>query len=199
MSVLSGKQIESLMQEEKKDSLVITPILDDAQLGPASVDLRLSTEFKVSVQTRSPILGVVEEPVETFFQETYREVGEDFILYPNQLVLASTFEYIRLPQNITGFVITRSSLTRLGLNISSIIQPGFAGTLTLQLSNLGENAIKLRTGMRLVQLVLYNVEEPAMSYRTNSASKYVSDIEPVLSGISKDKDLEMLRKLKQNN
>ncbi|MEF7563756.1 dCTP deaminase [Bacillus infantis] len=198
MSVLSGKKISELLETEQDGSLIITPVLDKAQIGPASIDLRLSTEFKVSVPTRSPVLGVVEEAVDTFFQETFREFGEDFILYPNQLVLASTFEYVRLPDNISGLIITRSSLNRLGLNVSSIVQPGYAGTLTLQLSNSGECAIKLRTGMRLVQLVLYEVSDPEGSYRTNSLSKYVGDTRPVLSGIHKDNDLNILKRLKDS-
>lgn len=198
MSVLSGKRITELLENGEDGSLVITPILDKLQIGPASIDLRLSTEFKVSIPSRSPVLGVVEEAIETFFQETFREFGEDFILYPNQLVLANTFEYIRLPENVAGIIVIRSSLNRLGLNVSSMVQPGYAGTLTLQLTNSGENAIKLRTGMRLVQLVLYDVNDPAGFYRTNSLSKYVGDTHPVLSGINKDNDLNLLKKLTGN-
>ncbi|MCS0543771.1 dCTP deaminase, partial [Aeromonas veronii] len=155
---------------------------------------RLGTEFKVSIPTKSPLLGTVEEPIEQFFQTTYRSFGETFILHPNQLVLVNTFEYIRIPNNLVGMVSIRSSLNRLGLNVSSIVHPGYAGTLTLQLENNGINAINLTCGMRLVQLVLFSSTPVPQAYISNSVSKYISNTSPILSQISKDTDLETLKK-----
>ncbi|MED1601751.1 dCTP deaminase [Alkalihalophilus marmarensis] len=194
MSLVSGDEIKNLISSEE---LVITPLLDkDNQVGPSGIDLRLSNEFKVSIQTRNPVLSVEDEKIETFFQETYKEFGENVIIYPNQLVLANTFEYIRMPDNVMGFVYTRSSFERLGLSITSVIQPGYAGTLTLQLTNKGENAIKLRTGMRIVQLVLFQVSKELDSYRSAISSKYVGNIHPVLSEINRDQDLDILKKIR---
>lgn len=193
MSLLSGERIKEL-RTDAADSLVITPLLAEDQIGPAGVDLRLSTEFKVSIQTREPLFGVVDRPIETFFQETHRQFGDSFVLYPNQLVLASTFEYIRLPTNLMGLIFTRSSFNRLGLQISSVVQPGYAGTLTLELTNKGENAIRLVTGMRIVQLMLLEVNATS-GYLDTILPKYVGHIHPTTSGIVKDKDLEFLTRL----
>lgn len=169
-------------------------MLEKSQLNGASVDLRLGTEFKVSVPTRSALLGIVEEPIEQFFQSTYRSFGEDFILHPNQLVLVNTFEYVRIPNDIVGIISTRSSLNRLGLNVTSLVQPGYAGTLTLQLENNGTNAINLTCGMRLVQLVLFSSESAVTeAYISNTVSKYISNTSPVLSQVNRDRDLETLK------
>ncbi len=196
MSIISGDEIKKLMESE---ALVVTPLLDkNNQVGPSGIDLRLSNEFKVSIQTRKPVLSVDEKKIEPFFQETYKEFGEHMIIYPNQLVLANTFEYVRMPDSVLGLIYTRSSLERLGLSITSVVQPGYAGTLTLQLTNKGENAIQLRTGMRLVQLVLVKAHETD-SYRADVTSKYVGNINPVLSGINKDQDLEILRRFNLAN
>ncbi|MCA1060144.1 dCTP deaminase [Rossellomorea aquimaris] len=197
MSVLTSQLIEerlSLNDENLEDKLIITPLLEKSQLNGASIDLRLGTEFKVSIPTKSPLLGTVEEPIEQFFQTTYRKFGEAFILHPNQLVLVNTFEYIRIPNNIVGMISTRSSLNRLGLNVTSIVHPGYAGTLTLQLENNGVNAINLTCGMRLVQLVLFSSEAVPQAYISNSVSKYISNTSPILSQINKDTDLEILNK-----
>lgn len=189
MPLLTQQRINELLQNEE---LYITPLLDKAaQIRETSIDLRLGTHFKVSVQTKEPVLGISEHPMETFFQEAYKKFGDSFILYPHQLVLANSFEYIRLPKNIMGLIFSRSSLNRLGVKIASVIQPGFAGTLTIELTNPGENGIRLQTGMRMIQLLLYEIKDKD-DFDLISA-KYVGNINPVLSQINKDKDLEILK------
>lgn len=196
MPVLTSPMIKERMDLDEDDidkNLIITPLLEETQLNGASIDLRLGTEFKVSIPTRSPLIGVVEEPIDQFFQSTFRSFGEDFILYPNQLVLVNSFEYIRIPNDLVGMISTRSSLNRLGLNVTSIIHPGYAGTLTLQLENNGVNAIKLTCGMRLIQLILFTSAAVPQAYVSNSVSKYISNTSPILSQINRDSDLHILK------
>lgn len=47
-------------------------------------------------------------------------VAEKYPLLPRQFVLATTMEYISLPNNLTAFVEGRSSLGRLGLFIQNV-------------------------------------------------------------------------------
>jgi len=193
MQLVSNEEAQKLINDEK---LIITPILDNNQIGETGIDLRIGNTFRMSKQTRDPYIDVYNKYIDRFFDVTYRDFGEDFIIYPNQLVLASTFEFIKLPNNIMGQVYTRSSINRLGINISSIVQPGYSGTLTLELINHGENAIKLKSGMRLVQLVLFDIErDDFISYSNINNAKYIANVEPKTSNIYEDKDLEILRKI----
>ena len=193
MQLVSNEEAQKLINDEK---LIITPILDNNQIGETGIDLRIGNTFRMSKQTRDTYIDVYNKYIDRFFDVTYRDFGEDFIIYPNQLVLASTFEFIKLPNNIMGQVYTRSSINRLGINISSIVQPGYSGTLTLELINHGENAIKLKSGMRLVQLVLFDIErDDFISYSNINNAKYIANVEPKTSNIYEDKDLEILRKI----
>lgn len=193
MSIINKKQINSLLEDEK---LIITPILDEGQIGEASIDLRIGNIFKVSKQTREPFICVNNSAIVNFFDVTYREFGQDFILFPNQLVLASTFEFVKLPNNVMGQVFTRSSINRLGINIASIVQPGYAGTLTMELINKGESAVRIKSGMRFSQLILYEIaSEEFESYSKIKGSKYIADTEPKISNIYNDYDLEVLAKM----
>lgn len=175
--------------------LVITPILENNQIGASSIDLRLGTEFKVAASSRSPLVGQHEVHIENFFQTTFREFGESFILYPNQFVLTNTLEYIKLPYNLVGEIYARSSLNRIGLNVSTYVQPGYTGTLTIQLENNGLVPINLTSGMRLVQLVLSETDRATELYQTNTESKYISNTSPVLSALNQDKDMMKLKQL----
>lgn len=193
MRLLTNKEIITLVQEEK---IVVTPLLQENQIGQSAIDLRLGTRFNVSKQIRQPLIDV-EDNIIQFFDKTYSDFGQNFILYPNQLVIGSTFEFIKIPNNIMAQVLTRSSVNRLGIQISSIIQPGYIGTLSLELINKGATAIKLKPGMRIIQIILYDIEdEDVTAYTDLNGSKYIANVEPHLSSIKDDYDFSVLRNMK---
>ncbi|MBP1042426.1 dCTP deaminase [Vagococcus sp. BWB3-3] len=195
MSILSKVELHNKMSA-KENCLVISPILDDTQIGLSSIDLRVGTEFKVSIHSRRLAFGVVQEDLDTFYQTTYRNFGEEIIIYPNQQVLADSFEYVRLPQDCSAMLMTRSSLQRIGLSTSSLVQPGYAGTLTVPLENKSNIPIVIKSGMRLFQLVVYKLrlESEGQSYIEMQDSKYIGNTSPVISAINRDADLKKLEK-----
>ena len=79
-------------------------------------------------------------------------------------MLATTMEYVTLPDNLTAFVEGRSSLGRMGLFIQNAgwVDPGFRGEITLELFNANRCAIELRAGRRVGQLVLAEMDAPAL-------------------------------------
>lgn len=197
MPLVNKKEIIQLMSS---NDLVITPTLEENQIGESTIDLRLGNIFRASKQIRESYMGIENKQIGKFFNTTYRDFGQDFILYPNQLVLASTFEFIKLPKNIMSHVYTRSSINRLGIKIASIVQPGYAGTLTLELINLGQTAIKVKSGMRIVQLVLFDVNSSEfIPYFKIRGAKYITNTEPKLSNISEDEELEKISSITRKN
>jgi dCTP deaminase len=173
MSVLLREQIAALLDEPDSDMrLVITPLLDrDEQVGPGSVDLRLGTEFiEVSRQENKFIdpfghpENVDAQPSEAD-RKTYVALGDPFILHPGQFVLGATLEFLVLPPNLVGQVLSRSSWGRLGLLVATAVavQPGFRGVLTLELVNTGSVPIVLRPGLRVAQLQLWSSDRPTDS------------------------------------
>lgn len=193
MSIYNKSDIKHILSTEE---LVITPLLEEDQIQEASIDLRLGNVFKIEKQVRDPYIDIKRNDIEKFFDTTYRDFGEEFILYPNQLVLATSFEYLKVPKNAVGNVITRSSINRLGISLMSIVQPGYVGTLTLELVNKTNTAINLMVGMRFVQLQLLSTDNMNIAYVNQPESKYVGNIEPKISTIYKDRDLEILKKIK---
>ena len=83
--------------------------------------------------------------------------GDELVLHPGQFVLGGSLEYVSMPRDLMGYVISRSSWGRLGLVIATAtgVHPGFRGCLTLELSNLGEVPILLRPLYRVAQLFLH--------------------------------------------
>lgn len=152
--ILSDGEICQLM---KKETLKIEP-LEQSQIQPASVDIRLGNTFCIIDDTSNGIIRLNEEI-------KYKTITtEKYLLLPGQFVLATTMEYILLPDNLTAFVEGRSSLGRLGLFIQNAgwVDPGFEGEITLELFNANRCAIELQAGHRIGQLVLAKMEQPAL-------------------------------------
>lgn len=78
--------------------------------------------------------------------------------------LASTKETITLGPGYAAQIGGKSSLGRLGLTVhqtAGFIDPGFHGQITLELVNLGSRPIVLTEGMRIAQLTIWTLDQPA--------------------------------------
>lgn len=153
--ILSDKTLLKMLDDE---TLRIEP-LEREQIQPASVDIRLGNTFGVVEDTPSGIITLEKEiHYKTITSDTY-------ILLPNQFVLATTMEYIALPDDLTAFVEGRSSLGRMGLFIQNAgwVDPGFKGEITLELYNANRCAIELKSGRRIGQLVFAKMDAAAQN------------------------------------
>jgi dCTP deaminase len=149
--ILSDRTIRELLGT---GDLVIDP-LDDMQIGPASVDLRLGNNF-LSPKTHAGIYDL-EQSI------TYEKVeGDEFIIPTHGFILATTCEFIRLPEDLTAFVEGRSSIGRSGLFIQNAgwVDPGFEGAITLELYNANAAPMRITAGRRICQLVLARADQP---------------------------------------
>lgn len=82
-------------------------------------------------------------------------------LYPGKFVLASTIERFIMPNDIAGIVHDKSSWARRGLAVqNTVIEPGWKGWLTLELTNHSEQKIILQRGMGIAQVVFHLLDEP---------------------------------------
>ena len=153
--ILSDGEIRELMES---GLLEISP-LEKGQIQPASVDITLGNTFAIVEDVASGII----DPTKSVSYTTFNT--ERFLLLPGQFVLATTREYIRLPDDLTSFVEGRSSWGRLGLFIQNAgwVDPGFEGEITLELFNANRCAIELTTGLRIGQLVFAKMGRDALN------------------------------------
>jgi dCTP deaminase len=204
MQILSGPSLRDLILSESEDSIFLDPLLDISQIGSLTVDIRLGYDFLVSVVTRKPYVelssnsGGSRRGVATYFQETRRELGDKFVLYPDQVVVTTSLEYLSVPPYIYADVLSRSSYTRLGIHLSTMIQPGFKGCVPLELFNHSNNAIELVVGSRICQIRFFQIADTADYIEDENFRKYYGDVRPTASKADIDTDLEILRKAQRN-
>jgi dCTP deaminase len=158
---------------------------EDSMVQPSSVDVRVDRRFRVFHNARYPYIDV-REPMEGLTELV--EIGDEepFILHPGEFVLGQTLERVKLPDDIVARLEGKSSLGRLGLLIHStagFVDAGFAGNLTLELSNVANLPITIYHGMPIGQMSFMRmdgpVENPYGSRETGS--KYQGQAEPTPS------------------
>lgn len=189
------------MELPLKDRLVVTPLLDEEQIGPASIDLRLGTEFLLLKKTESAGLDVKSVPLDTSLHDRVSVPwGEGLWLHPSQFVLGSTLEFVRLPADLAALLLGRSSWARLGLVVETagMVQPGFSGALTYELVNTGDSPICLYPGLRVAQIAILRLgaatEQPYVS-AGKGKSKYLTALGPEASRAWEDEELVKVLKV----
>lgn len=132
---------------------------DEAMIQPASIDVCLDRDFRVFENHRHPCINPAAEQ-EELTRLVRVEGDEPFVLHPGEFVLASTYERVRLSDDLAARLEGKSSLGRLGLvthSTAGFIDPGFDGHVTLELSNLATLPILLWPGMKVGQLCVFQM------------------------------------------
>ncbi len=170
----------TLKQMIERGDLVVDPF-EEIQLQPASIDLRLGGHFLKVDENRTGEIRL-DDPV------SYVEVElNEIVIPPLSFLLATTMEFIKLPNDVTAFVEGRSSIGRIGLFVQNAgwVDPGFAGDLTLELFNANRQPIRLQSGRRICQLVFARMDRAA---RVPYHGKYQGQRRTVGSRIFQDRD-----------
>lgn len=75
------------------------------------------------------------------------------ILYPGEFVLGHTIEHISMPRDVSGWVKDKSTNARCGLAVqNTVLEPGWRGQITLEITNHGPVPIKLLAGAAIAQV-----------------------------------------------
>lgn len=158
-SVLSDGTIRRLVAEGR---IKIDP-WDDRMVQPASVDLRLGRSFRVFHNFRVAAIDLADPPTNLTEGITIAD-DEPFVIHPGEFVLGRTEEWVELPDDIVARIEGKSSLGRLGLIVhatAGFVDPGWKGTLTLEITNLTRVPIKLYAGKPIAQLSFMTLDRPA--------------------------------------
>jgi dCTP deaminase len=199
MSILTK---ETILKRLKED-LIIRPILDiEDQVEESSINIRLGTKLIVTRRTEYGVLQPSElsaSLIRKFQAKLYYRFGQRFLLHPRQLILASTFEFIGLPNNLSAHVLSRSRYGRAGLMVATAtyVHPGWKGTLTLELFNYGDVPIELECGAPIAQLVIEETAPAIAGPKRGGAMRHIPT-QPEFVEMKQDKDwprLQFFRKL----
>ena len=143
------------------------------QLQPCSYDLRLSNELK-TVRGKSIDL-----------------MYGDYVLKPNEFILGSTFEKVKIPSTVSAFFDGKSGLGRKGIGThitAGFIDAGFEGNVTLEIKNNSDKQFKLSKNMLIGQIIFFELKSECMRpYGSDGLNNhYQNSVGTVLSKYGED-------------
>jgi dCTP deaminase len=179
--VLSDRSIKQQMTAGR---IVVDPCTAE-DIQPSSIDLHLAERFQVFRNARYPYIDPAVEQ-DGLMDMVSASVEQPFVLHPGEFVLGATVERVTLPDDIVARLEGKSALGRLGLLIHSTagyIDPGWDGTLTLELSNVANLPIVLTPGMPVGQISFMQMTTPVdRPYGTPGlGSRYQGQVDPTPS------------------
>lgn len=167
--VIVDKELKELIDKKK---LIIKvgdenpPFNPKIQIGPSSIDLRLSRVFR-KYNSETNIIDLTQNTTDLIGEEITEIIEIPFdgeiILYPGELYLGLTVETMTLPADISGLIAARSSIARLGLSVvdQPLVHPGYSGAIALQLRNNLNRPIKIRPLLFICQVMFLKTTGPA--------------------------------------
>jgi dCTP deaminase len=173
--VFSRKELEERLQLRPwaRDSLVVTPLLNPADVIDAdSIDLRLGSRFLLPKATQRPFFSPVELTANSLHTRIHVPFGSYLVVPAHQTVLGATLEFIKLPYDASGEILTKSSVARTFIVVETApwIHPEYRGCLTLEIANVSNTPVLLYPGRPIGQLVLLHLsgaEGPAKRIKSS--------------------------------
>lgn len=167
MTILVDSQLRVAIE---MGTILVDPY-DPLLIQPNSLDVRLgNTECRYV----APGYNCVINPADEAPRSVSRQVDK-VIIKPGEFILVETMEYIKLPSNIYGEIMGKSSTGRLGIDVENagLVDSGFEGTLTLELYNKTKNhTYALPPGFPIAQIVFYPCDEVETPYNMKKTSRY---------------------------
>lgn len=95
-------------------------------------DLTLAPKFKIFTNVHNTVVDPLDFNSKSFVDHS----GDSCIIPPNSFVLAESVERIEMPSDCLGICVGKSSYARCGIFLGiTPIEPGWCGTVTIEISN----------------------------------------------------------------
>ncbi len=201
MSILRKQEIHELLTRSIDDpcSLRITPLLDpEGQIKDAAVDIRLGSYFLVPRSTKNGLFVPGSTSPQDVASRLHIPLGQRLVIPSRGVVLASAFEYLKMPGHLTAQVLTRSSIGRIFVTTATatLVHPFYRGCLTLEIANLSSVPVELDILSRIAQLQFAVCNDPKNVIQDKISGRYAAATEPEFSKfVDDDEEYVWLRSL----
>lgn len=134
-------------------------------LSSYGYDISLADEFKFIQSFQGGVIDPLNFSEEACTQEVFSKDGA-ICLPPNSFMLARSLEYIRMPEDVLAICIGKSSYARCGIIVNvTPIEPGWYGTITIEISNTTNLPAKIYAYQGIAQLLFLKGEPCDVSYK----------------------------------
>ena len=180
MTILSDVTIKEMCDSNTEHDLIFPFISHQVReiegkkivsygLSSAGYDVRLRPHYKLFTNVHGTIIDPLEPSNDIYVDME----GDSVIIPPNSYLLGETVEHFNVPDNIAVLAVGKSTWARLGviLNVTPI-EPGFKGTVVIELANTTTLPVRVHAGMGIGQFVFHELDRPCEVSYGDRGGKY---------------------------
>jgi dCTP deaminase len=174
-----GLKPDRWIREMSLEFDMISPFVDQQKrngvisygLSSYGYDIRVADEFKVFTAGMGNLTVVDPKDLDTRVMADF--IGDVCIIPPNSFALARSLEYIRMPRNVLGAVLGKSTYARCGIVTNfTPLEPGWHGFITIEISNTTPLPAKIYANEGIAQVLFFEGDEPCEISYADKKGKY---------------------------
>lgn len=132
-------------------------------LSSFGYDIRVADEFRIFTASTGQLTVVDPKYLDERALVPYQ--GDVCIIPPNSFALARSVEYFRMPRNVLGLCLGKSTYARCGIITNfTPFEPGWEGHVTIEISNTTPLPAKIYAHEGIAQVLFFEGEQPEVSY-----------------------------------
>lgn len=174
-----GLKPDTWIRELAQDAQMIDPFVDGQVrngvisygLSSYGYDIRVADEFKVFTPGMGDMAVVDPKHLSTKAMVDFR--GDVCIIPPNSFALARSLEYMRMPRNVLGAVLGKSTYARCGIVTNfTPLEPGWHGYITIEISNTTPLPAMIYANEGIAQVLFFEGDAPCEVSYADKQGKY---------------------------
>jgi dCTP deaminase len=173
MTIKPDIWIEKMALEHKMIDPFVAQLVREGSisygLSSYGYDIRVADEFKIFHNVNSTVV----DP-KNFDDRSFVEfVGQTCTIPPNSFALARSVEYIRMPRDVTGVVLGKSTYARCGIVTNfTPLEAGWEGHITIEISNTTPLPARIYANEGIAQVLFFLSDEPCRISYADRKGKY---------------------------
>jgi dCTP deaminase len=160
---LEHKMIEPFVRDQTREGVISYGV------SSYGYDIRVANEFKIFHNVNFTVV----DP-KNFDDRAFVEFqGETCTIPPNSFALARSIEYFRIPRNVTGVVLGKSTYARCGIVTNfTPLEAGWEGHITIEISNTTPLPARIYANEGIAQVLFFASDEPCRVSYADRKGKY---------------------------
>jgi len=132
-------------------------------------DIRIADEFKIFTDVYSTVVDPKNFDPRSFVEFK----GKECIIPPNSFALGRSVEYFRIPRNVLGICLGKSTYARCGIVINiTPLEPEWEGFITIEISNTTPLPAKIYANEGIAQVIFIEGDEICETSYKDRKGKY---------------------------
>lgn len=159
---VTGKARPSLKDIPEKSRRVIS-----YGLTSFGYDMRAGYDWKIFTEAGTDGVFLIDPkaPPDRYFRDVTAIAGEQVIIPPNSYALTSSLEYVRMPEDVLGICLGKSTYARVGIELNvTPLEPGWEGEVTIEISNATRFPVAVYAGEGIMQVLFLRGSKSETSY-----------------------------------